>query len=177
MLEIKSKKILINSVEKLTLDEGRHYTSEIVKILYYLRHVHIAHRDVKPGNLLRNLDNELILIDFSSAKVINEESFRLLVEESKSQSSDSSFTKTRKSTNTSFVGTEEYVSPEMLFGKPTSFEADLWALGVIIYQFFAGCTPFKGKTTFFTFGNIMNVNYTFPYDFPDEARDIVDKLL
>lgn len=44
----------------------------------------------------------------------------------------------------SFVGTEDYVAPEIIQNEECSFASDLWSLGVIIYQIFTGKTPFKG---------------------------------
>lgn len=43
------------------------------------------------------------------------------------------------------VGSEHYISPEMLTQRESSYASDLWALGVIIYQFLADELPFKGK--------------------------------
>jgi serine/threonine protein kinase len=44
----------------------------------------------------------------------------------------------------SFVGTEQYVSPEVLLDNSHGSPVDLWALGVIVFQLFTGYTPFKG---------------------------------
>lgn len=44
------------------------------------------------------------------------------------------------------VGSEYYISPEMLESRQWSYASDLWALGIMVYQFFAGKVPFKGKT-------------------------------
>jgi serine/threonine-protein kinase len=44
------------------------------------------------------------------------------------------------------VGTEHYISPEMVTEKTCSYSADLWALGVIIYKMLSGELPFLGKT-------------------------------
>lgn len=59
----------------------------------------------------------------------------------------------------SFVGTEDYVSPEVIANQEPSFATDLWSLGVIIYQFFTGRTPFKGAAPFYTFENIQACDY------------------
>jgi serine/threonine protein kinase len=55
----------------------------------------------------------------------------------------------------SFVGTEDYVSPEVIKNEEPSFASDLWSLGVMIYLFFTGKTPFKGISPFYTFENIL----------------------
>ena len=49
------------------------------------------------------------------------------------------------------VGSEYYISPEMLESRQSSFASDLWAFGIMIYQFFVGQVPFKGKTQDDTF--------------------------
>jgi 3-phosphoinositide dependent protein kinase-1 len=53
------------------------------------------------------------------------------------------------------IGTAEYVSPEMIESKKTTFSSDLWALGIILYQFFHGKTPFMGNSQQETIKNIL----------------------
>lgn len=65
-------------------------------------------------------------------------------------------------TRGTFVGTAEYVSPEVLLDKESGPPADLWALGCIIYQFFAGTPPFKSKTEYLTFEMIIRAEVKFP---------------
>jgi serine/threonine protein kinase len=76
-----------------------------------------------------------------------------------------------------FVGTADYVSPEVLVDQPANHEVDLWALGCIIYQCFTGNTPFKEKTEYLIFKKILELKYEFPDDFPEKAKDLVNCLL
>lgn len=77
------------------------------------------------------------------------------------------------------VGTEDYISPEILEEKVSGPSADLWSLGVIVYMMFTGESPFKSQSQFITFRNIRDVKYTFPDDpsFTEEAKDLVSRLL
>ncbi|OIW15942.1 hypothetical protein TanjilG_04477 [Lupinus angustifolius] len=55
----------------------------------------------------------------------------------------------------SFVGTEEYVSPEVVSGEGHEFAVDWWALGVLSYEMLYGTTPFKGKNKKETYRNVL----------------------
>ncbi|GLT62339.1 hypothetical protein SLA2020_349840 [Shorea laevis] len=55
----------------------------------------------------------------------------------------------------SFVGTEEYVAPEVVRGDGHEFAVDWWALGVLTYEMLYGTTPFKGKSRKETFRNVL----------------------
>lgn len=77
----------------------------------------------------------------------------------------------------SFVGTAEYVSPELLTDKSACKSSDLWAFGCILYQLLAGRPPFKAANEYQTFQKIVNLQYDFPHAFPEQARDLVQKLL
>ena len=78
------------------------------------------------------------------------------------------------------VGTEDYSAPEVLAAEVSGPPADLWSFGVIVYMMLTGSTPFKGHTQYITFKNIAEGKYAFPVNdpnFPEEARDFVQKLL
>ena len=81
--------------------------------------------------------------------------------------------------NKTFVGTAEYVSPEVISDTPAGYGADLWAFGVILYQMYCGQTPFKSKTEFLTFKNIGNMQITYPNNInvPKNAKDLINKIL
>jgi 3-phosphoinositide dependent protein kinase-1 len=130
-------------------------------MLFLPRREEVIHRDLKPENLLLDERGHLKLIDFGSAKA-------LFLPPA-----------TRKSGNraTSFVGTAEYVSPEVLRNQPISYASDLWALGCIVYQLLAGSPPFKAASEYLTFQLVTSREFTYPEGFPEEARDLVDRLL
>lgn len=77
----------------------------------------------------------------------------------------------------SFVGTAQYVSPEILKGNAVHLATDLWSFGCIIYQMLAGTPPFKGPTEYLIFQKILQIDYNFPENFNEAAKDLITKLL
>lgn len=76
----------------------------------------------------------------------------------------------------SFVGTEDYVAPEIVAGKGHDFAVDWWSLGVVLYEMLYGTTPFRGTNRKETFYRIL----TKSPDLCGEAtplRDLIRKLL
>lgn len=76
----------------------------------------------------------------------------------------------------SFVGTEEYISPEVVRGDGHEFAVDWWALGVLSYEMLYGTTPFRGKNKKDTFRRIVMM----PPEFigrPSTLTDLIGKLL
>eukprot|EP00005_Dracoamoeba_jomungandri_P004191 CAMPEP_0174256360 /NCGR_PEP_ID=MMETSP0439-20130205/5600_1 /TAXON_ID=0 /ORGANISM="Stereomyxa ramosa, Strain Chinc5" /LENGTH=918 /DNA_ID=CAMNT_0015338937 /DNA_START=8 /DNA_END=2764 /DNA_ORIENTATION=+ len=132
------------------------YIAELVSVLEYLHKEGVVHRDIKPENLLLDVNFHLKLIDFGTAKRIGVE---------KTARSDS------------FVGTAEYVSPELLLKHYSVLGSDLWALGCVVYYFFTGRAPFRGSNDFFTFQRINHRQFTYPQAFPVVVKDLIEKLL
>jgi serine/threonine-protein kinase len=85
----------------------------------------VVHRDVKPGNLLRNTDGVVKLADFGIAKAAEQ----------------SDITKAG-----SVLGTAAYLSPEQTRGEPAEPGSDLYALGVVAYQLLAGRLPYESAS-------------------------------
>jgi serine/threonine protein kinase len=88
-----------------------------------------------------------------------------------------------QSPRTSFVGTQDYVSPEVLSGERKATKAsDLWAVGIMIYQMLTGISPFREPTEYLTFESIMgHCRRTKPLQYPPAitaaAQDLIENLL
>ncbi|KAJ1914722.1 serine/threonine protein kinase [Mycoemilia scoparia] len=91
----------------------------------------------------------------------------------KSSSSDDS----NQNRANSFVGTAEYVSPELLKDKAVTKASDVWAIGCIAYQLIAGRPPFKAPNEYLTFQKILKLDYSFPPGFNPQLRDLVEQIL
>ena len=81
------------------------------------------------------------------------------------ESSPSEFSISLKKKNT-FLGTAEYLSPEVLNDELVGPETDLWALGCILYEMFIGISPFKEKTEYLIFRKIQDRNINYPSTIP-----------
>ncbi|KAK2176381.1 hypothetical protein NP493_665g02009 [Ridgeia piscesae] len=143
----------------------RFYTAETVVALDYLHSIGIIHRDLKPENILLSEDMHIQITDFGSAKI---------VDQAEDEKSGESHDRQRRR---SFVGTAQYVSPEILTSKRAYFSSDLWALGCIVYQLLAGQLPFWGGHEYQIFQKITKLEYEFPEGFSKVAKDLVEKLL
>jgi serine/threonine-protein kinase len=86
----------------------------------------VVHRDVKPGNLLRAKDGVVKLADFGIAKAVTDESAITQVG--------------------SVIGTAAYLAPEQAAGEQVGPQADLYALGVVSYQFLSGRLPYEAQS-------------------------------
>ncbi|KAK1631830.1 hypothetical protein QYE76_006145 [Lolium multiflorum] len=77
----------------------------------------------------------------------------------------------------SFVGTEEYVAPEVVRGDGHEFSVDWWALGVLAYEMAFGRTPFRGRNRRETFRNVLLREPEFSADVQRRWPDFTDLIL
>ncbi|CAK7211625.1 serine/threonine protein kinase [Sporothrix eucalyptigena] len=150
----------------------RFYGAQILDAIRYMHSRGVIHRDLKPENVLLDENMHVKITDFGTAK---------LLPDPRDQIADAgmggSLSSQGDGRSASFVGTAEYVSPELLMDKSASKASDLWAFGCIIYQLLAGRPPFKGGSEYLTFQKIVNLEYEFPPGFPPAARDLVERCL
>ncbi|KAG8057187.1 hypothetical protein GUJ93_ZPchr0002g25595 [Zizania palustris] len=76
----------------------------------------------------------------------------------------------------SFVGTQEYVAPEVVRGEGHEFAVDWWALGVLVYEMAYGKTPFRGRSRKETFRNVMLREPEFTADSRRRWSDLTDLI-
>jgi len=153
------------------VDVTQFYTAELVQAIEHLHRLNIIHRDLKPENILLSSDMHILVTDFGSAKIISEAD-----EDCEGVGGDGVVGGSPVRRN-SFVGTAQYVSPEILTNSGSTKASDLWALGCIIYQMVTGIPPFVAQNEYLIFQKIQSLEYSFHDGFDTVARDLVEKLL
>ncbi|KAB5583695.1 putative 3-phosphoinositide dependent protein kinase-1 [Coniochaeta sp. 2T2.1] len=154
----------------------RFYGAQILDAVEYMHSRGVIHRDLKPENVLLDDQMHIKITDFGTAKLLPDpRDPRPQSELNPTQ--DIGQDNGNRQRAASFVGTAEYVSPELLTDKSAGKPSDLWAFGCIIFQLLAGRPPFKGGSEYLTFQKIVNLEYTFPEGFPPAARDLVERCL
>lgn len=161
-----------------TFDEEctRFYSAQILDSIDYMHKRGVIHRDLKPENVLLDAHMYVKITDFGTAKILKSQPWRPDQNSSGMPPLDSSDMPEEERAS-SFVGTAEYVSPELLTDKNACKASDLWAFGCIIFQLLAGRPPFKAGNEYQTFQKIVALDYEFPIGFPAVARDLVERLL
>ncbi|KAG2177293.1 hypothetical protein INT43_007950 [Umbelopsis isabellina] len=144
-------------------EEARFYAAEVTAALEYLHLMGFVYRDLKPENILLHESGHIMLTDFDlSSKAPTSEP--AVIKSSFFYSSPSLDTKSciSKLRANSFVGTEEYLAPEIIRGNHHCTTVDWWTLGILIFEMLYGTTPFKGANRNATFRNILREELHFP---------------
>jgi len=102
---------------------ARFYTACVIKAFEYLHDKGIVYRDLKPENLLLDSSGYVKLTDFGFSKQLGP--------------GEKSWT---------FCGTPEYVAPEIITNKSHDHRADIWSVGILMYELLNGIPPFSKKT-------------------------------
>lgn len=134
------------------------YFREVLLAVEYL-HSHvpsIIHRDIKPENILLDKEGRLKLTDFGWSNYYSSES------------------PTPRFTT---CGTLEYLPPEMVQEKGHNTSADIWCLGILLYEMLIGMTPFKSSLREQMLVNITSTKPKFPLSTPQLAKDLICKML
>ena len=132
--------------EKLPPERAIKITLGVLHALEYIHNRGIIHRDLKPENIMVDDQDNIKLIDFGIASL---EGAKRLTYTGYSQA----------------LGTPDYISPEQVKGKRGDLRADLYAVGVMLYEMVTGRTPFSGPSPLAVMNDRL-MNHPFP---PREA--------
>ncbi len=114
-----------------------HYFNQILDAFSFAHNNKVVHRDIKPSNILINKANDIKIMDFGIAKIMD---------------SQKSLTKTGMQ-----MGTVFYMSPEQVNGQKIDQRSDIYSLGVTLFQMITGKCPYNNDTTEFQiYNNIVN---------------------
>ena len=121
------------------------YMREVIEAVRYIHSFSpkIIHRDIKPENLLLDNNYRVLLSDFGWSNFLDDNEYRK-----------------------TFCGTPEYLSPEMAKKEGHNEMVDIWALGVLMFEFLAGYAPFSGSCPKELYTNIKKLKINWPVDFP-----------
>lgn len=113
---------LINRTNYFNENEVRFYTAILIVIVDFLTKKNIVHRDIKPSNIIIDVTGYLKLIDFGTAKIIEDYT-------------------------SSILGTAHYMAPEVILGRGYGLSPDYWSIGVVCFEIFYNQFPFGNFCT------------------------------
>lgn len=144
----------------VNIENAVQIATEIAKGLQYAHDKGIIHRDIKPANIMLTDRGEVKIVDFGLAKLANETGLTESGERG---------------------GTLTYMSPEQLRGENVDYRADLYSLGILMYEMFTGNRPYKEEHKAALMYSIVNTDPTPPTvispSIPEKIEEIILKLI
>jgi len=152
-------KALLQSDQPMSLQFIVDIVAQVAEALDYAHAHRVIHRDVKPANILLTADNRVKITDFGIARLDTSN----LTQEGQ------------------LLGTPNYMAPEQIQGKEIDHRADLFALGVVLYEMLTRHKPFQGENLTVVSHRIVYDHFTPPKeyakDLPPGVEQVLDRAL
>ena len=146
----------LSKLKRLTEQAAKFYFSEILLGLEHLHSLNIVYRDIKPENILLDIDGHIRIADFGLSKIIppRQKSF-------------------------SFCGSPEYMSPEMLACVGHDSRLDIYCLGALLYEMLTGLPPFYSRDIHQMYEQIMTEQVSLPYEISNRSviGDLISRMM
>ncbi|HEY6465515.1 MAG TPA: protein kinase, partial [Candidatus Acidoferrales bacterium] len=158
-LEGDSLEKIVHRRDELPLSKKIGFMAQICSALDYAHKHGVIHRDIKPGNIMLTKDGTVKVVDFGIARLVD----------------------TSKTQTGLMIGTPAYMSPQLLRGERADAQADIWALGVMLYELIAYQRPFLGDNPAALMWAIISQQPKPLHDVapgcPAELEEVVGKML
>ncbi len=148
-------KLMLQAEQPLTLTAALDVISQVGDALDYAHANRVIHRDVKPANILITQDGRVKITDFGIARLDSSN----LTQEGQ------------------LLGTPNYMAPEQIQGKEVDHRADLFSLGVVLYEMLTRHKPFQGENLTVVSHRIVYDPFTPPRDFGQSLPPGVERVL
>lgn len=144
----------LTKARKFSPEVAARYFLETCEALDYLHHLpeKVIHRDIKPENVLLDEEDHVKLADFGWANQLEH------------------------GKRDTFCGTLDYLPPEMITGTGHDESADMWNMGVLLYELTTGKSPFGSSSKETTCRLIIAADLQFPSELDQDARDLIASL-
>lgn len=116
---------LVSSGRKISFEEAIRITATVADALDYAHRRNLVHRDVKPANVMINIQEEPILMDFGIVKIVGG---------------------TQHTATGATIGTARYMAPEQVRSENIDARTDLYSLGVVLFEMLAGRPPYMADS-------------------------------
>jgi len=170
---------LLRNLTVFDEEMARNYIAELTLALEYLHSKGVVHRDLKPDNILISRTGHIKLTDFGLSAMGQMEKQEELGTLQAFMEPAAPADEEGKA-----PGSPEYLAPEVMMGtvpKDRPYLVDWWAVGIMLYEFLVGITPFYGESIEEIFQNILacEIKWPEPPDDPlsESAMDLISRLL